>query len=113
MGQMYADAGARYLFADLEGTGASPISIEHVLERALTADVWLIKQYGLQSKAQLAADVPALRGIKAQAWTCDPSTSGFYEETPFHPDLLLADLVALLHPELNVHPAKHYFLRIP
>lgn len=113
MGQMYADAGARYLFADLEGTGASPISIEHVLERALTADVWLIKQYGLQSKAQLAADVPALRGIKAQAWTCDPSTSGFYEETPFHPDLLLADLVALLHPELNVHPAKRYFHRIP
>ena len=113
MGQMYADAGADYLFADLQGTGASPISIERVLERALTADVWLVKQYGLQSKAQLAADVPALRGIKAQAWACDPSTSGFYEETPFHPDLLLADLVALLHPTLNVHPTKHYFHCIP
>jgi len=113
MGQMYADAGADYLFADIPGTGGSPMSIEHVLERALTSDVWLVKQYGLQSKAQLAADTPLLGGIKATLWTCDPSSTGFYEETPFHPDLLLADLLSIFHPELGIQPPKHYFHRVP
>lgn len=113
MGQMYADAGARYLFDDIPGTGSSPLSIEHVLERALTADVWLIKQYGLESKNQLVGDTPLLKGIKAKVWTCDPSSTGFYEETPFHPDLLLADLVSILHPELSMRPAKRYFHPIP
>ena len=113
MGQMYADAGAQYLFSDIPGTGASPLGIEHVLERALSADVWLIKQYNLESKAQLVADVPLLRGIKAKAWACDPSVTGFYEQTPFHPDLLLADLIAILHPELGVSPAREYYHPIP
>lgn len=113
MGQMYADAGARYLFSDISGTGSSPLSIEHVLERALEADVWLIKTYGLQSKAQLASDTPLLKGIKAQAWTCDPSSTGFYEQTPFHPERLLEDLTAILHPELGIVPAHRYFHSIP
>ena len=113
MGRMYADAGANYLFADIPGTGSSPLSIEHVLERALDADVWLIKTYGLQSRKQLVADTPLLKGIRAQVWTCDPSVTGFYEETPFHPDLLLADLIAVLHPELGLSPTKRYFHSIP
>ncbi len=113
MGRMYADAGANYLFADIPGTGSSPLSIEHVLERALDADVWLIKTYGLQSRKQLVADTPLLKGIKARVWTCDPSVTGFYEETPFHPDLLLADLIAILHPEVGLSPAKRYFHPIP
>ena len=75
--------------------------------------MWLIKTYGLQSKAQLASDTPLLKGIKAQSWTCDPSSSGFYEQTPFHPERLLEDLTAILHPELGIVPAHRYFHSIP
>lgn len=113
MGQMYADAGADYLFSDIKGTGSSAMSIEHVLERALTADVWLVKTYGLKNREQLIRDTPLLKGIKARLWTCDPSSTGFYEETPFHPELLLEDLVSILHPEKNVTPNKRYFHQIP
>ena len=113
MGQMYADAGADYLFSDIPGTGSAPLSIEHVLERALGSEIWLVKTYGLQSKAQLVADTPLLRGIRAQVWTCDPYEMKFYEETPFHPDLLLENLVALLHPQLGISPVREYFHRVP
>ncbi|MGN0234548.1 MAG: ABC transporter substrate-binding protein [Bacteroidaceae bacterium] len=113
MGQMYADAGADYLFSDIPGTGSAPMSIEHVLERALSADIWLVKTYGLKSKAQLVADTPLLRGIRADVWTCDPYVMMFYEETPFQPDLLLENLVALLHPQLGIAPARQYFHLVP
>lgn len=113
MGQLYADAGAEYLFSDIPGTGSAPMSIEHVLERALSADIWLVKTYGLKSKAQLVADMPLLRAIKAEVWTCDPYDMMFYEETPFHPDLLLENLVALLHPQLGIVPNRQYFHSVP
>ena len=46
MGIMYQDAGADYLFRDIEGAGSTALSIERVLDRALTAQVWLIKHHG-------------------------------------------------------------------
>ena len=35
--------------------------------------------------------------------------SGFYEQTPFHPDVLLRNLIHILHPELGIKEEKVYF----
>jgi iron complex transport system substrate-binding protein len=32
-----------------------------------------------------------------------------YEETPFHPERLLENLIAILHPELGVEAKHEYF----
>ena len=109
MGIMYRDAGANYPFQDVEGAGSSPLSIERVLDRALTAQAWLIKHHGSLTHEQIVQDVPALRNIPAKIWLCDTFTSGFYEETPFHPDRLLGNLIQILHPELGVKAEKMYF----
>ena len=109
MGIMYRDAGADYLFHDIEGSGSTALSIERVLDRALTAQVWLIKHHGPQSREQIVQDVPALRNIPAKIWLCDTFSSGFYEQTPFHPDVLLRNLIQILHPELGVDVKKAYF----
>ena len=112
MGQLYAHAGAHYLFDDLKGAGSVSLGIERVLERAVSADVWIIKQNSMLKRAQLIADYPALRRIPAHIWCCDLSTSQFYEETPFHPELLLEDLLSVLHPELGIVPRRKYYFEV-
>ena len=109
MGIMYRDAGADYLFNDVEGAGSTPLSIERVLDRALTAQVWLIKHHGALTREQVVEDVPALRNVKARILLCNTLNSGFYEEIPFHPDLLLRNLIHILHPELGIEQEKAYF----
>ncbi|MBP3689618.1 MAG: ABC transporter substrate-binding protein [Bacteroidaceae bacterium] len=110
---LYADAGARYLFDDLEGRGAKPMAIEQILDRAIGADYWLIKSFGPLTREQIDADFPALRPIKADLLVCNSSASEYFEETPFHPELLLENLVAILHPELGIRPEKCYFVLNP
>ena len=39
----------------------------------------------------------------------DISTSGFYDDIAFHPEKILADYVAIFHPELSGVPKPHYF----
>ncbi len=109
MGIMYQDAGADYLFRDIEGSGSTALSIERVLDRALTAQVWLIKHHGRLTREQIVRDVPALSNIPARICLCDTYTSCFYEETPFHPDVLLGNLIQILHPELGIKQEKAYF----
>lgn len=109
MGQMYQDAGAQYLFQDVEGSGSTPLSIEQVLDRALSADIWLVKHHGQLTRRQICQDTPTLSRIPAHLWLCDTEKSGFYEETPFHPERLLADLIDILHPELGIQTEKSYF----
>ena len=108
--RLYKDAGADYLFADLKGNGGIPLSTEKVVDKAVEADIWLIKHHGPLDRKQMNADTPLLAGIKAPIWWCDTSKMLLYEETPFHPERLLENLIAILHPELGVE-AKHVYFK--
>ncbi len=107
--RLYEDAGANYLFADLEGSGGIPLSTEKVVDRGINADVWLIKHHGPLDRKQMNADTPLLANIRAKIWWCDTSKKFIYEETPFHPERLLEDLISILHPELEIEAEHHYF----
>ena len=107
--KLYADAGADYLFADLKGNGGIPLSTEKVVDKAVGADIWLIKHHGKLDRQQIVSDTPLLAGIKAPIWWCDTSVTLLYEETPFHPERLLENLIAILHPELGVQSEYNYF----
>ena len=109
MGQMYQDAGAAYAFAHIPGSGSVALSIEEVLEKAVHADLWMIKRYGSATRKQLTDGLPGLHGIKASMWLCDTQTSRYFEETPFHPEWLLKNLIQIFHPELNIKTDKTYF----
>ena len=106
---LYSDAGAEYLFADLKGNGGIPLSTEKVVDRGVNADIWLIKHHGSFDREQMISDTPLLSGIKAPIWWCDTSQTLLYEETPFHPERLLENLIAILHPELGIAAEHSYF----
>ena len=110
--RLYEDAGAQYLFADLEGAGGIPLSTEKVVDKGVEADIWIIKHHGPLDRKQMNSDTPLLANIKAPIWWCDTSTTLLYEETPFHPERLLENLIAILHPELGIKPENEYFKKL-
>lgn len=106
MGRLLADAGAGYLWADRPESGSLTLDFESVFARGHAADVWLVK-YGAAAPLtyrQMATDNPRFARFvpwqKRRVWACNTLRVPFYEETPFHPERLLADLVAIFHPSL-------------
>lgn len=110
VGQLYADAGARYIFADVEGTGSQPMAVEQAFERAQKADLWLVK-YDRSTPLRLediASDHPLLARMRARVYGCNTRFSTYYEDTPFHPERLLQEVLAITHPELHLKGGLYY-----
>lgn len=104
-GRLYADAGARYLFADLKESGSVARSFEQVLERAAAADLWLIK-YGAPADityASLRADYVPYAHFRAwqrrRIYGCNVLRRPFFETLSFRPDLLLREVGAIVRPD--------------
>jgi iron complex transport system substrate-binding protein len=115
MAQIFRDAGADYIFGDLPGTGSTPLSFETVLDKAVHADYWLI-QYNntkeltysfLKSDYSSYGEFDAFKNRKI--YGCNTGHSLYYEEMPIHPDYLLTELIAILHPELTGNYDFRYF----
>ena len=119
MGRFLTDAGARYLWAGRSESGSLPLDMEAVFSRAHDADLWLVK-YGAATPltyAGMAKDCPAYTRFAAwkqrHIWACNTLQVAFYEEVPFHPDLLLQSLIGLFHPELADSAAKPFYTPLP
>ena len=115
MGRMYADAGADYLFSFCKGCGSAPLSYEVVLERAADADVWLLKYNSDVDRTyeSLLADFAGYSHFKPfeqrTIYACNTHRKHLFEETAFHPERLLKELVAILHPELFADYNLRYY----
>jgi iron complex transport system substrate-binding protein len=108
--RLLADAGASYVFPDLEGTGGAPISLEKALEAGAKTDYWLLNYYVPYTDTAAVKEVDArFSGIRAMnqngVWNNDLAANAnggndYYESGVTNPHLVLADLVAIFHPEL-------------
>ncbi len=107
--RLLADAGADYLWADDESSGSLTLSFEAVLERAADADYWVNAGGYWMSKADMLATDERFGEFAAvqndRAWSNNLYLNDFggnyyYEGGIAHPDWILADLVAIFHPEL-------------
>lgn len=115
MGRLYQDAGADYVFASLSNSGSVPLAFETVFDRGGNADIWLIKYNQPQDKtySELERDYAPYARFKAfqdrKVYGCNTNHVPFYEESPFHPELLLKDLIKIFHPELLPDYDLKYF----
>ncbi len=107
--RLLADAGADYLWADDESSGSQALSFEAVLERAADADFWVNAGGYWMSKADMLATDERFAEFAAvqndRAWSNNLYLNDFggnyyYEGGIAHPHWILADLVAIFHPEL-------------
>jgi iron complex transport system substrate-binding protein len=103
-----ADAGAQYLWESDTTRGALSLDLEAVLARAGEADFWLNPGDWRSLKEGRERD-PRMALFKAfregrvynnDAKRCEGGGNEFFETSPTRPDLLLADLIAIFHPEL-------------
>ena len=105
---LLADAGADYLFKDIEGSGAQPLDFEVVLERAKDADYW-INVGALNELSALAAmdaryaDFKAFQEGKVYTYSKRVNASGavdYFESGAAAPDVILMDLIKAFYPDL-------------
>ena len=115
IGQLFADAGAQYIFADNQQNGSVAMSFENVYAKGHNADLWVIK-YGRDipyTYTTLAEDYPLNRQFAAwknrKIYGCNTFHSLFYEEVPFHPNRLLRDIIKICHPEALPHYVPTYY----
>lgn len=115
IGRLIADAGGDYVFSNEPAMGSVPYDPEVVFDRAHDAEIWLLKyrQEVPFSYAQLAQEWDSYTEMKAfktrNVYGCNLYSVPYYEETPFHPNLLLRDYIKIFHPDvLKGEPSIYY-----
>ena len=102
---MYADAAADYPWADDKSSGSLALDFPQVLDKAENADIWLVTSYGKELTARDFLDIYVHNDRFAAyknkgVYFVNSAEAEMFEETPFHPDLLLKEYIKLFHPEL-------------
>lgn len=119
MGSFMKDAGANYIFRELKNSGSMPFSFEKVYAAAINADYWLIKYNDcvmdltykrLGEQYELYKNFNAFK--RKNVYAVNSGTSAFYEEGPLEPDVVLADLIKIFHPELLPNYKPKYYIPI-
>ena len=119
MGALYADAGADYIFASNNTSGSIPLSYEVMLDKASDADVWLIKYNSPvdMTRASLAADFKGYSYfrpfVEGNVYACNTARKRVFEETAFHPERLLRELVSIFHSGLLPGYEPVYYEKMP
>ena len=105
LAQLFRDAGAEYILKD-DNTGGVPIEYEQMYALAANADYWrILNSYpGDFSYEALRSSEPRNELFKAfkekHVIYCNMKKTPYYESSPVMPDVLLADLIAIFHPEV-------------
>ena len=105
LAQLFRDAGAEYILKD-DNTGGVPIEYEQMYALAANADYWrILNSYpGDFSYEALRSSEPRNELFKAfkekHVIYCNMKKTPYYESSPVWPNVLLADLIAIFHPEV-------------
>lgn len=118
--RLLTDAAGTTAWADDPSTGSISTDVETVLAKAGTDPVWLASTTWTTA-AEAVADEPRIADFTAyqqgNVWNAakDVTASGgnnFYELGVARPDLVLGDLVAILHPELAPNHDFAFYLKL-
>lgn len=118
MAHLFKDAGADYIFKDLPGAGSTPLAFETVYDKAIHADLWIVKynQTGEMTYDDLRTEYTPYANFDAfknrNIYTCNTGLVPYYEEFPLHPDYLLKDLIWVFHPDLLPGYTPRYFKKM-
>ncbi len=117
LAQLFRDAGAEYVIND-DNTGGVNIEFEQLYAMAADADYWRILNSfpGEFSYEALKASEPRNELFRAfrekKVIYCNMKQTPYYELAPVAPDLILADFIAIFHPELMPKDYQPTFYRL-
>ncbi len=107
MGRLFADAGGNYFYSNDTTSGSLPLNVETVLKNFSKTDVWLNCSFNsidqlvkADSKHALFRPVGLQQVYNFNKRLLMSSANDFWESAVARPDLLLSDVIAILHPDL-------------
>lgn len=106
--QFIADANGDYIWKNTKGTGSFSLSLESILDKAEHTEIWIGPSYYTSLKQMeeghsVYQQFDAFKNDKVYNFTNKKgATDGllYFELAPNRPDLVLKDLIKILHPEL-------------
>ncbi|WP_340076841.1 ABC transporter substrate-binding protein [Leptobacterium sp. I13] len=106
--QFITDANADYLWKNSKGTGSLYLSFESVLEKGINANFWIGPAQFTSYEEMITANrhydqFDAFNKKRVYTFSATRGETGgvlYYELAPNRPDIVLKDLVRILHPEL-------------
>ncbi len=112
-----ADANGNYLWKDSKGTGSLSLSLESVLEKGHHAEIWIGPgQFTTLDEMKGAnnayAQFKAFKTGKVYSYSLKKGETGgviYFELAPNRPDMVLKDLIKILHPELLPNHEFYFF----
>lgn len=120
MAQAIEDAGGDYVWSEDTTAGGIPLDLERVFYKAAHADIWLNPSSYRTLDELFSAD---LRFKKFQAAASgqvynnnrqinQSGGNNIWERGTVHADEVLADLIAIFHPQLRQDAAFHYYRQL-
>ena len=117
MVRLIEEANGEYIYKGNNSTSSKPISLEEALLLAKRADFWLNVGHhrsleGLRMATPLFGDVPAVRNQRVYNNTRRNTPNGgsdFWESGAVKPDVILADLVTILHGDTTHKEELYYY----
>ncbi|MES2748433.1 MAG: ABC transporter substrate-binding protein [Bacteroidota bacterium] len=114
------EAHSNYLWQETKGTGSLALSFETVFERAATADFWITSGQFSSIKEMTDANphydqFKAFQNKNVYSFSGKKGKTGgilYYELAPNRPDIVLKDIVKILHPELLVGYEPFFFEKL-
>ncbi len=107
MGILLKDANAKYIFADDKHSGSLALSPEQVLDKGKEVEVWAFKYFGGKplTRPDLLQEYDGYKALLAfmmqNIYECDTSVVPYFEQTSFHPEILLREFILLSHPKVQ------------
>lgn len=120
IGRLIEDAGGHYIYSDMTGPNSVPFSVESVFRRAAEAELW-INPGAAENLAGIAAADPRLASLplfsEGKVWNnrrrvTEEGGNDYWESAVVRPDLLLSDLVSIIHPELMPGYVQFYYRKL-
>lgn len=118
--ELIAQGGGSYLWAESKGTGSLSLPFEAVLETASQAEYW-IGPGQFTSLSEMTSSNPHYAQFKAfkdqnvYSFSSKKGKTGgviYYELAPNRPDLVIKDIVKILHPELLPDYELYFFEKL-
>jgi iron complex transport system substrate-binding protein len=119
-GEFIKDAYGDYIWKNSRGSGSLAMNIETVLERGQQADIWIgpDKYSSLKSLNQahpVYSRFKAYTDGQVYSFTSKRGQTGgilYYELGPNRPDIILKDLIKIIHPELLPDHQLYFFSKL-
>jgi len=115
-----ADANGNYLWQNTEGTGSIAANLETVLEKGQNADFWIgpgqfTSLQQMTDFHSVYSEFDAFKNNNVYSFTTKTGATGgvvYYELAPNRPDLVLKDIIKMLHPELLKNHELYFFSKL-